>query len=64
MFSRRALEYIIAYKLMACKQTFAGLDIDLFTHISVERIYNMVKYFNTHRSMLDFDTLFIILLVK
>ena len=28
---------------MSHKQTIAGLDIEIFTNISVERIYNIVK---------------------
>ena len=63
MFSRRAWEYIISYKLMIHKQTTVGLEVDLFTHISVEIIYNIVNDFNTHRCMLDFDTLLISLLL-
>ena len=64
MFYRRAREYIIAYKLMSHGQTLSDLDIDFFTHISVEIIYNMVKYSKTHRFALDFDRLFLRLLVK
>ena len=44
--------------------TIAGLDIDLFTHIYVEIIYNMVKYFKKHIYALDFDSLFLRILVK
>ena len=62
MFSRRSREYIISYKLMSHRHTLAGLDIYLFTRISVERINNMVKYFKTHRCALDFDSLFLGLL--
>ena len=50
--------------MMIHGETLVGLDIDLFTHISVDRIYNMVKYLNTHRCMLEFDTLFLSLVVK
>ena len=49
---------------MINKKNLAGIDIDLFTHISVEIIYNIVKYFNTHMCVLDFDTLFLSLIVK
>ena len=61
---RRAQEYIISYKLMSHRQTLAGLNIDLFTHIYVERIYNTVKNFKVHGCKLDFDSLFIRIIVK
>ena len=64
MFSRCEQEYIIAYKLMIHRQTLVGLDIDLFAHISVKRIKNMVKDFKTHRFMLDLYSLFLSLLLK
>ena len=64
MIYRRAQEYIIAYKLMIHKKTPAGLGIDLFTHISIEIIYNMVKYFKTQTCELDFDIIFIDILEK
>ena len=41
-----------------------GLEIDLFTHIYVEIIYNIVKDFKTHRYFIDFDSLFIVILEK
>ena len=41
-----------------------SLDIDLLTHIYVERIYNTIKDFKTHRFALDFDSLFLGLLEK
>ena len=49
---------------MIQKKTLAGIYIDLFTHIYVERIYSLVKGFNIHMCRLDFDTLFLGLLVK
>ena len=49
---------------MIHKRTLAGLEIDIFTHIYVEEIYNMVKDFNIHRCMLEFDTLLLGLLVQ
>ena len=64
MFYRRALEYIIAYKMMIHKQTITGLYIDLLTQNSVDIIYNMVKDFNTHGCMIEFDTLLLSLLLK
>ena len=64
MFYIGVQEYIISYKLMRQIQTLVGLNIDLFTHIYVEIIYNMVKDFNMHRCALDFDSLFLSLLVK
>ena len=64
MFSRCAREYILAYKLMSHRKTLDGLEIDLFTHISVERIYNLDKDFKTHRCALDFDSLFLSLIAK
>ena len=64
MLYRRMCEYIITYKLMTHKQTLTSLDIDLLTHIYVERIENMVKDFKTYRCMLGFDSLFLELLVK
>ena len=45
-------------------QTISGLEIDSFTYIYVESIYNMVNYFNMHMCALDFDSLFLRLLVK
>ena len=54
VFSRRACEYIIAYNLMIHWKTLVSIDIDLSTHTSVERIYNMFTYFKTHRCSLDF----------
>ena len=48
MFYRRTREYIIAKKMTIHKQTLAGLDIELFAHISVDIIYNMVKDLNIH----------------
>ena len=50
--------------MMIHKKTLVGLEIDLFTHISVEIIHNIVKDFNTHRCALDFDSLFIVILAK
>ena len=41
-----------------------GLGIDLFAHIYVERIYNMVKDFKTHRFALDFDSILLGLISK
>ena len=49
---------------MTHKKALAGLDIDLFTNISVEIIENMVKDFKTQRCALDFDSLFLSLLVN
>ena len=64
MFYIHARGYISAYKLMSNMKTISGLDIDLFTHIFVEMIYNMVRYFNMHRCALDFDSLFLGLIEK
>ena len=55
---------IILYKLMSHIQNLAGLDIYLFTHISVKIIYNMVEYFKTHRCALDFDRLLFRIILK
>ena len=49
---------------MRHRKTIAGLDIDLFDHISVGRVYNTVKDFKMHSCGLDFDSLFIGLLSK
>ena len=49
---------------MSHKQTLAGIDTDLFTYISVEGFYNMFKYLKIHRCVLNFDRLFLRLLVK
>ena len=57
-------EYIIAYKLMSYRKTLVGLYIDIFTYISVDRIYDIVKDFNMHRHALDFDSFLLSLLVK
>ena len=46
------------------RQNLAGLDIDIFTDIYVERIYNMVKDFKTHMFALEFDILFLGLIEK
>ena len=64
MFYRRAQEYIIAYKMMIHKQTLAVFDIYLFTNISVDRIEKMVIYFKLNRCALDFDVLFLFLIVR
>ena len=64
MFSIIAWEYIISYKLMIQNQILSGLDIDLFTHMSVAIIDNIVKEFRMHRCALDFDGLFLSILVK
>ena len=50
--------------MMSHRKTFIGLDIDLITHISVDVIYNMVKDFKTHKCALDFDSLFLNLIVN
>ena len=50
--------------MMSKRQNIVGLDIDLFTHIYVERIYNIVKDFKTHMCVLDFDILFLKLLAN
>ena len=50
--------------MMSYRKTLTILDIDLFTHIFVEMIYNMVRYFNMHRCALDFDSLFLGLIEK
>ena len=49
---------------MSHRKTLTGLDIDLLTHIYVERIYNMVEDFKTHMCALEFDSLFLSLLLK
>ena len=49
---------------MGNRQTLAGLNIDLFTHISVNIIYNMVRDSKMHSYAIDFDILFLRLLVK
>ena len=64
MFSIHARIYIIVYKLISHRKILAGLDIDLFIHIYVERIYNVVKYFKTHRCALEFVSLFLAFLQK
>ena len=46
------------------KETLVGLDIDLFANIPVEILDNMVKYFKTNKSALDFDRCFLNILVK
>ena len=56
--------YIIAHKLMIHRKTLSGLDIDLFTNISIKTIYNMVTDFKTHRCALDFDSIFLVLFGK
>ena len=52
------------YRLMIHRKTISGLDVDLFTHIYVGRIYDMVNDFKTHRFALEFDSLFLILIAK
>ena len=49
---------------MSQNQILSGLEIDLFTHISVAKIDNIVKEFRMHRCALDFDGLFLSILVK
>ena len=48
IFDRNEKEYIIAYKTIIHKKTIVGLDIDLFTNISIGRIEKMVKDLNIH----------------
>ena len=50
--------------MMIHGQTLAGIDTELFTYSSVERIYNMVKYLKTRRCVLDFYILFLGFLAK
>ena len=64
MFPIQTREYIFAYKLMSYRETLVGLDIDIFTHIFVGIIYNIVKDFNMHRCVLEFDSFLLSLLVK
>ena len=64
MFPINTQEYIIAYKLMSYRKTLVGLDIDIFTYISVDIIYDIVKDFNMYRHALDFDSFLLSLLVK
>ena len=40
---------------MSHKQTLSDLEIDLFTHIYVDRIKNTVNEFNMHMYALDFN---------
>ena len=49
---------------MSHKKTLAGLDIDPLTNIHVEIIDNMVKDSKSCRCALDFDSLFLDLIVK
>ena len=64
MFYIHSQEYIIAYKLLINKQTLVGLGIDLLTDNSVEIIEKIVKDFKVHRCLLDYDSLFVRLLVN
>ena len=50
--------------MMINRKTYAGLEIYLFTHIFVDRIYNMIKDFNTHKCVLDFDICLLGILAK
>ena len=63
MFSRRAREYIVAYKLLHHEQNAAGVNMDLQTNITVNKIDHMVKYYKMHRCALDFDLGFLNLVV-
>ena len=45
--------------MMSHRQTLAGLDIELFDHIYVDIIDNMVRSFKSHRCALGFDSLFL-----
>ena len=49
---------------MSHKKNLEGLDIELFTNISVEIIDNMVKNLKIHRLTLDFDSLFLGLILE
>ena len=49
---------------MIHRKTLAVIDIDFFTNIPFEIIYNMVEYFKTHMCALDFGSLFLIPFVK
>ena len=49
---------------MSHKQILVVLDIYLLTNISVERIDDIVKDFKLHRCALDFDSLFLDIIVK
>jgi hypothetical protein len=58
-FSRRAREYIVAYKLLKCKLDEEETDIDLVTNISSKKIEDMKSSFKAHRCAADFDAGFI-----
>ena len=64
MFSRRAREYIVAYKLLHHEQNAADVNMELHTNIPVEIFFQMVKYYKSHRCALDFDLGFLNLVVK
>ena len=49
---------------MIHKQTLVGVDIDIFTNIYVNRVEKMVKDFKSHIFVLDFDRIFLRLIVK
>ena len=50
--------------MMSHKQALAGLNIDLFTNIYVQINENMVNDFKSHRCALEFDSLFLGIIVK
>ena len=49
---------------MIHNKNLAGLDIDLLTNIYVERNEKIIKDFNTHIFVLDFDSHFLSFIVK
>ena len=49
---------------MSHKKNIAGIEIDLFANIYVNRIDKTVNYLKTQRYSLDFDSIFLVLLVK
>ena len=64
MFSRRAQEYIVAYKLFRREQNADGVNMNLHTNVPVNKIEQMVKCYKTHRCALYFDLGFLNLVVK
>ena len=58
-FSRRAREYIVAYKLLKCQLDEEEADTDLVTNISSKKIEDMKSLFKAHRCAADFDAGFI-----
>ena len=64
MFYRCAWDYIISYKIMSHKKTFASLYSSLFNNITIDRIEKIIKDFKTPKYDIELDSCFLGLHLK